>query len=1112
MLNLRIVILSVFLATTFIVAQGITKTEGRKLTYIEKSFEKVVTSDDYTFTLNVGGDYEPEMKRITITSNSGEVKNPTVLVNDGVDYTSVPKLGATLFKGLTTPKEKVFKMFHFNSAQNMADGYDPGERDPIKLFNIKGYGYCSHQNHETFAKFLVEHGVRSKMVDIYQHSVAEEYYDGGWHYFDVYKEFAPIKANGEVASYSDIKANPNIMVYAGDDYGMMPGGGFSTAWSAYAVKFGPATSGWERNSGNYYHVMKTTLNSGESKIRNWPKYENLIGMGNYDYAPASLPALSLGENSVYYYDDSNSRDVTIKYEWREVYDAGTTTPEWRTRKLTNNESVDAMYPRVAIDNSNVAHIVWEEINKTTGEGKVYYGVLDTLTNSIKNKKQVSVNGVYSCRPDICLDDTNGIHIVFMGNAKENNLYKRSVSEVGLNDIYYLSGDGSSFTTPKNLTETEWWHYFVYPRVFESDGKIHLFALAPKQSSTDYQGKPNDNQMLYAVSLHRWQRTKTGDTWGSSTIYSDESGGWMNNAVNYAKDHRDNIYRSISIYESKLKVAVEVNNPIESNLWFMTGMELYDPLGAAIGTNANNDDMYYAYSGKVNGYDNSIYLAVKNNGSWKENMLLSDDKNNKEVKCVYPQIAVGNNNKVQVVWQERDNTLFEIPRREKWRIAVKTFDGNEWKNKAIVSHFSNSDNKIPQVYIDNNNKAYIFWHGFSSGSGELYWSTEGEDLSDTEAPTPNPMSFSVEPFSTGATTVSMTASTASDPSGGIEYFFECTTDASHSSGWQSSASYIDSNVTYGEEYGYRVSARDALGNETRYSETKNVKAQKELFYLEADGKCVMEAENGTIICNGDSSGWSSPFNGSMEWYEAKTESGYSGSGYMTTENGVALNAAWENGTELSFPVYIGTVGDYYLAARKWSGTGDDDSAYMGVDNSQKGGKEFVTTETEFTWRHGTVSLGKLTKGMHNIQIRRREDGFMIDRIMIATSKGVLPSDGSTEVGPDESERVDTVVTSLLGDNAEISPTNFVLNAAYPNPFNPSTTISYALPKAEKVSIIIYDIMGRKVKTLVNKEQSAGNYSIAWNAINNNGNSVSTGIYLYRINAGEFSGIGKLLYVK
>jgi len=109
--------------------------------------------------------------------------------------------------------------------------------------------------------------------------------------------------------------------------------------------------------------------------------------------------------------------------------------------------------------------------------------------------------------------------------------------------------------------------------------------------------------------------------------------------------------------------------------------------------------------------------------------------------------------------------------------------------------------------------------------------------------------------------------------------------------------------------------------------------------------------------------------------------------------------------------------------------------------------------------------------------------------------------------------------------EIS-TSFTLEQNYPNPFNPSTIISYSLPsvtlsgalptgrqvEGSRVILKIYDILGKEVKTLVNQEQSSGVYQVTWNGDDQLGNKVSTGVYFYKIDAGEFIQTKKMLLIK
>jgi photosystem II stability/assembly factor-like uncharacterized protein len=98
-------------------------------------------------------------------------------------------------------------------------------------------------------------------------------------------------------------------------------------------------------------------------------------------------------------------------------------------------------------------------------------------------------------------------------------------------------------------------------------------------------------------------------------------------------------------------------------------------------------------------------------------------------------------------------------------------------------------------------------------------------------------------------------------------------------------------------------------------------------------------------------------------------------------------------------------------------------------------------------------------------------------------------------------------SLVGvEDQEVLPTSFELSQNYPNPFNPSTTIKYAVPQKTDVSIKIYNSVGELVTTLVNEVKPAGNYEVNWNA------NVASGIYFYRIDAGEFNSVRKMVLLK
>jgi hypothetical protein len=108
--------------------------------------------------------------------------------------------------------------------------------------------------------------------------------------------------------------------------------------------------------------------------------------------------------------------------------------------------------------------------------------------------------------------------------------------------------------------------------------------------------------------------------------------------------------------------------------------------------------------------------------------------------------------------------------------------------------------------------------------------------------------------------------------------------------------------------------------------------------------------------------------------------------------------------------------------------------------------------------------------------------------------------------------DTTNCDQISIMDETFPFTYKLHSAYPNPFNPVTTLRYDLPEDALVNITIYDMMGRQVKTLINDQQTAGYRSLQWNAANDAGSPVSAGLYLYTIEAGEFRQAKKMILLK
>jgi hypothetical protein len=102
-----------------------------------------------------------------------------------------------------------------------------------------------------------------------------------------------------------------------------------------------------------------------------------------------------------------------------------------------------------------------------------------------------------------------------------------------------------------------------------------------------------------------------------------------------------------------------------------------------------------------------------------------------------------------------------------------------------------------------------------------------------------------------------------------------------------------------------------------------------------------------------------------------------------------------------------------------------------------------------------------------------------------------------------------INIILGNttNQKIIPVVFSLDQNYPNPFNPVTSIKYSIPKQSAVKLLVYDVVGREVATLVNSTLQAGNYEAEFD-----GTNLASGVYFYRIEAGDFKDVKKMVLIK
>ena len=158
-------------------------------------------------------------------------------------------------------------------------------------------------------------------------------------------------------------------------------------------------------------------------------------------------------------------------------------------------------------------------------------------------------------------------------------------------------------------------------------------------------------------------------------------------------------------------------------------------------------------------------------------------------------------------------------------------------------------------------------------------------------------------------------------------------------------------------------------------------------------------------------------------------------------------------------------------------------------------------------------GQVDIGAVKVDGQGASGGGKLVELVFRTSETPVPSDfqvsESVLVGLDGA--VDQLALAEIG-NLKPRPDRFNLHQNTPNPFNPSTLIGYQLPEAGLVRLAIYNLLGQEVRVLVNETKEAGSFTATWDGTDALSRRVASGVYLYRINAGEFSASRRMLLLK
>lgn len=259
-----------------------------------------------------------------------------------------------------------------------------------------------------------------------------------------------------------------------------------------------------------------------------------------------------------------------------------------------------------------------------------------------------------------------------------------------------------------------------------------------------------------------------------------------------------------------------------------------------------------------------------------------------------------------------------------------------------------------------------------------------------------------------------------------------------------------------------------------------------------------------------------------------------------------NDIWDGQDEFHF-VHQPLSGNGWISAQVYSQQSTNEWAKAGVmirDNTNDNCAHAMMTLTP---SHGTILQGRQNAGSNSIhpatdnntpqwvKIERSGDTFkgfvstdgsnwnQIGSMTAAMSNDVLmglcvTSHNDGTLSQVEFRTVNTgvgsgkPVISLVDELITELPDTFAVSQNYPNPFNPETVIAYSVAHQSDVNLIVYNVLGQKVRTLVSELKPAGKYRIVWDGKDDLGQPVSSGIYLYQISAGQFNDTRKMLILK
>ena len=271
-----------------------------------------------------------------------------------------------------------------------------------------------------------------------------------------------------------------------------------------------------------------------------------------------------------------------------------------------------------------------------------------------------------------------------------------------------------------------------------------------------------------------------------------------------------------------------------------------------------------------------------------------------------------------------------------------------------------------------------------------FSIYSNSLVDDVPPAPNPAQWVWQPTLVSPDTAVMRSVVGNDPRGQIEYFFEETSDnpGGDDSGWQKATDYRDAGLNPGTSYAYRLKMRDVNGNETKSSEIVSLKWKSPKAFIQEDsveGLVIIEAEHFSLKIDAPDG---------HQWNLMKKKEGFSGEGTMQSLPNNGANRVSDfagQSPRLDYHVKFTKTGQHWLWVRSHGPGYTNDSIHAAINlKPEKWGQNFSTGWGDnYKWmRRGPFKIDQ--PGIHSVSIWMREDGTILDKLLLTTSADYKPS--------------------------------------------------------------------------------------------------------------------------